>query len=298
MPEDVSAAVQARLDELAAAGWPPDVVPLAQAREIVRREQLGLRSTIAPGAAKQWQLVLSDTLPAASPRTLRVRVSPAAGEAAPITGTWRINRAGSPATLETALQGYANGVGHIAIPPELARPGARLDVTYRNGEGPDAGTVVFDIERGIELLVRTSGFAANLIRALLVVFCCLALICAIGLTAGSVFSFPVAAFCASSLVLLALTGHTFVTAQTGASMLLAPQAAPRDAIRFVGEALIRGLEHLAAPVVGQKPLALLSDGVLISWARVGSTAALLLGAYAVPLALLAASVLRRRELAA
>ena len=66
---------------------------------------------------------------------------------------------------------------------------------------------MLDPEQNIELLVREGSFEMNLVRALLILLGHLALVAALGLTASTVFSFPVATFIAVSVMTVSLMGH-------------------------------------------------------------------------------------------
>jgi hypothetical protein len=133
---------------------------------------------------------------------------------------------------------------------------------------------------------------------LCVVWCRIALLCAVGVAAGTLFSFPVAMFAGSVLVLLTLTGHYFITTATMTlPFAAAVSASPRSLLQSISEGLIRALETVAAPAVATSPIRLLSDGLLISWSAVGGAVLMLVVVYGGVLALLSAWILRRRELA-
>ena len=63
---------------------------------------------------------------------------------------------------------------------------------------------MFPIEDGFEVLYYENSFGVNFIRGLIVIFCWLALLAAIGLAAASQLSFPVAAFASLAILLMGL----------------------------------------------------------------------------------------------
>ncbi len=297
-PDVLETAMELRLAEAAAKGWNPKLIPRAKALVLIRAQLLSERATVAPATERSWLLDLPRRLPKSAPVTLRTRISPSDGTGGLLAGSWTVTPEGHPERAwATTPQHYGNQITHIALPPGLARAGQTLRVTYRNDT--HANTAVFDLERGVELLVRESSFASNLLRALLVVWCRLGLLCALGLAAGTCFSFPVAAFCASALVLLSMTGHYFITNEAADVTINSrtPPSAASAMIHKISEPLIHTLERLAAPAVSESPLAMLSDGVLVSWTHTLTSLLTLIILYGGTLALASAALLRRRELA-
>jgi hypothetical protein len=71
--------------------------------------------------------------------------------------------------------------------------------------------LIFPVEDGFEVLYREGGFGLNFIRAVLVILCWLGLLAAIGLAAASFLSFPVAAFLATTVLILGLSTGTLKT---------------------------------------------------------------------------------------
>jgi hypothetical protein len=71
------------------------------------------------------------------------------------------------------------------------------------------GSVTFDIKNPIELLQKEEGFQLNYYRSLLVLMMHVALLAALGLMAGSLFSFPVASLVVFSLFVGGLLASWF-----------------------------------------------------------------------------------------
>jgi hypothetical protein len=71
--------------------------------------------------------------------------------------------------------------------------------------------LLFPLADGMEVLYREGGFGMNFARGLGIIFCWLALLAAMGLTAASFLSFPVAAFFSFSLLTMALSSGTLAT---------------------------------------------------------------------------------------
>lgn len=71
--------------------------------------------------------------------------------------------------------------------------------------------LLFPSDEGFEVLYQEGGFGLNYVRAILVVGCWLGLLAAIGLAAASFLSFPVAAFLATTVLILGLSTGTLKT---------------------------------------------------------------------------------------
>ncbi|MBN1556711.1 MAG: hypothetical protein JW951_01035, partial [Lentisphaerae bacterium] len=129
------------------------------------------------------------------------------------------------------------------------------------------------------------------------------LLAAVGVTCGTLFSFPVAAFVAASLLVMAVTARyvSFAPApgRGGEPAAEAPAGAEGGAawIDRAGESLLRGARGLAGPALSFHPLARLAEGLLVSWREGGRAAFWLLLVYPAGCAALGSAVLSRRELA-
>lgn len=294
---DVSAEVEARLTELRASSEAARAIPRARLRAVLQRRALSARAAVAPDATREWVFTLPVRSTAGEAR-IRVRVAPGHELAPLLAGHWRL-RGGTPdgPTRTESLTDVHQGVGYLRVPAEAQTPGGALHVTFENRAGDGARSAVFDVDEGLVLLQPAGGFGGNLVRALLVLFCRLALVCALGLAAGTVFSFPVALFVSFAVALLAMTGH-YVVATDAAAMALNPEDAVSPLTQRLSEALIHQLERLAGPAVGPSPLARVSDGILVSWAWVGESLLRVVAGLSGVLALLSTALLHRRELAA
>ncbi len=109
--------------------------------------------------------------------------------------------------------------------PDTASSAAPLAVTFRN-HGTHGATLFFEPGDGLVLRRPHGTFAANYLRALLLMFLRLALFAAIGVTLGTLFSMPVAAFLGLVLMLvLQLSGFIRAAAQADRQTFVANVAA-------------------------------------------------------------------------
>src|SRR2546428_13567373 len=84
-----------------------------------------------------------------------------------------------------------------------------LTITFFN---PNHTALLFPLEDGIEVLYREGSFGLNYARGLGIIFCWMALLAALGLAAASFLSFPVSAFVAVSVMILAMSTSTLANA--------------------------------------------------------------------------------------
>ena len=77
---------------------------------------------------------------------------------------------------------------------------------------PNNTALLFPLEDGMEVLYPEGGFALNFARGLGIIFCWMALLAALGLTAASFLSFPVAAFFSLAVLVVGLSSGTLAEA--------------------------------------------------------------------------------------
>ncbi len=110
------------------------------------------------------------------------------------------------AKRETAFRSLAAEAQHeIQFDHATLDPDGSLTVDIANRSGVP---LLIPLDDGFEVLYREGGFGLNYIRACLVLFSWLGLLAAIGLSAASFLSFPVAAFLATTVLILGLSTGT------------------------------------------------------------------------------------------
>jgi hypothetical protein len=170
----------------------------------------------------------------------------------------------------TNLNMAAESFTEFQVPANLADDeGVVLVRFYNYTESP----MIFPLEDGLEVLVRRGGFGLNYVRGLGVIFCWLALLAAVGLTASTFLAFPVAAFCSIGVLIISLsTGTLEQIVQEGGIVGMDHETG------VVDTSLV--LNRLAMPVSkaalwflklarGFSPIDYLSSGRLISWTEFG-----------------------------
>lgn len=282
-------------------------------RDNVRRTLLARRYSVPPGASLVWTFApLADV-----PDTLLVQFTCDSS----VPGAADLH---ATVTLDVGGRCQARTIA--------AMPGTRQTIVFENLKATDVGapslsvafenhgthgaTLFFDPAGGLVLRRPAGTFAGNYLRALAMLYLRLALFAAIGVTLGTFFSMPVAAFLATVLVLvLQLSGFISAAAQVDRDVFVAnvapfgasahdhggdaaPAAPPSLAARAAATVLFyayRGTWHALRPLLDDRTLDDLSTGTCIPPRAV--LLALLRQGLLWPLALAFCStaVLRKRE---
>lgn len=292
-----------RLENLRVHMQIPANIPDEAALDVIRKHMISERTVLPPGKEMEWTIEVNARVPEEAVPSLRFRFKSPMRSAGPLRGVWSIRSSGQPDTFTLPQQEFSDDIHVLPLPGELfSRDGTQIQVRFMNCDAQTSHTALFPQRDAVEILLRESGFEMNLLRSLIVILCHLALLSALGLTAGSFLSFPVASFAAVSAIVAVLVSHFFVFAS-------APEHAtahhhhhehPPPEISLLektGSAIIEKIRVVAEPAVRMDVPGLVSDGILVSWQRVGKTMLILIGVYSGTLGVLGSCILARRELA-
>ncbi|MBP7275460.1 MAG: hypothetical protein KBA51_04575 [Kiritimatiellae bacterium] len=293
---DITEEVNARIRETIQSGDVPDS-DVEQLRIELRRQALAAQRLIPAGGRRDFVFRLPRTLESDRRMHLSVRLLKSALDFESIQGRWIVGTPDTPriAAMEVSIPPISKQ--SFTLPELPMTPGEEIRIGFENLD-PAGNAVLFDPEGGLELLVWRGGLEGNMARALWVWFGQLAFVSAVGLSAGALFSMPVASFAALTLVaLIRMGGFISRVSEEGAIFFSLDQATPTQALL---ERSLRGFFHVLQGLLGplQTPdfLADLSTGRRISphtlWGAVGVQGLLYSGA----LALLMLPLFRRREL--
>lgn len=283
-PEDLEPAARALLAERRQSGEIDAQAPTAAALAALRQELRVRTATVAPGQRRDWVIALSHPLAAQEQLRLRYRFSSSRLGLAPVRGRWLVGTPERPAQ-QTVATHNPPGVYQVAEVPATGLAGARvLAVTFVN-EDPGHITVVFDPQDGLNVLLPAGSFVSNYARALLLLLCRLGLLTALGVTAGALFSSPVALFMALALMWMAqLAGYT------------AEFATPGESRAWI-DAPARALQVILKPLAAPPALDAVATGLQVQPEWLARGLIIQLGLYGGALGLLGIGVLNRRELA-
>ena len=289
--------------QLLASGKAPAGMDESQLRARLLDELNAKRFTIPPAGA----VTFSYSFPPASVSThdliLRYRFESTRPERTSVAAEWIVANTATGAR-HIAVTNYPGIPASITIPPDLLGSATSLTVTYHRLDLANPATLLMaDQGHEPELLVGTGGFALNLARGLLIILCRVALMAAIGLTAGCLFSSPVAIFAAFFImVLMASAGYVDAVASSGVFFVPheghqhggMPQSHPW--IDGIVLALFRLFNHFTHPLLEFNPVPLLTEGRLIREALVLRAAGWMIGVYTTVTAAVGIALFNRREI--
>ena len=269
-PPDLDAAVEQAVRERV-----QDTKLSPEEHELVRRQirgqlQAGVQ-IVPPGYVRPWVLDagLDKTTVNSQPIFLRFKFYPARTNASgTYLGTWQVGVPDKTPVWRVANKYAPDAIHEIQAPAGLVGDDGKLVVAFMN---QDETAVLFSIEDGFEVLYRQGGFGLNYARGLLIVFFWLALLAALGLAASSLLSFPVAAFCTASLLMIALfSGVLSSTVSEGTVTGVDHEGGPSAAswIDMVLLPIFRAMLAVVNLVDGFSPVDALSTGRSIPWTQV------------------------------
>ncbi|MCF7669908.1 MAG: hypothetical protein K9N48_09065, partial [Verrucomicrobia bacterium] len=182
---------------------------------------------------------------------------------------WRVGPVDSPSTWRTNRSLTANAFHEIRIPAGMLDNEGKLRVEVGN---PNDEALMFPLDNGIEVLYREASFGVNFIRGLLIIYFWIGLLAAVGLAAASFLSFPVAAFCSVTILILGMS--------TGLMSRVVSEGTVLGVNHETGEAGSSFIDWFAVPFFkavlevvgfakGFSPIDALSTGTSIPWSEVG-----------------------------
>lgn len=253
--------------------------------------------TVAPNRSLSLVFTLRDTLQHhPSGLGLSFRFASSRPERVPVRLEWTFaGKHKQPVTIATTNM---PGLRHAMPVPREMTDESELTVTVANAGAQIPSTLVFDAMNGdLQLLVPRGYFQGNLVRGLSIALFRLALIAAVGVSAGCLLSTPVAVFVSMFfLILLASSGyvqrvsatHTFYVPHEGS-------AAPPGAVDRLALKMFDAINAVTAPLLSLDGIPLLSQGRWISGPFVAKSARILLF-YTSAVAALGILLFRRREI--
>jgi hypothetical protein len=129
----------------------------------------------------------------------------------------------------------------------------------------------------------------------------MALLAALGLTAGSLFSFPVAVFTAAAVLTLSVSSYYVNKLADSGGCSHCGHHHEAEAVTNLYHSMVDGISEnidiIIAPVMQFRPLGLLSDGLIVSWMDTGMAVLILVIVYPCFLGLTGGCFLGKRELA-
>ncbi len=288
--------VRAAIRERMAAGNLREDEQASLKRE-ARRRVLASRRLVPAGARREFVFQLPFDPPAGRPLHVDVRLLKSSLDFESVQGRWIAGTPDEPRRIARDASIHPISRQSFSLPPEALGGGRELRLSFENLD-PSGQSVLFDPEGGLELMIRRGGLLGNMSRALWAWFGQLAFISAIGLSAGALFSMPVASFAALTVVgLIRMGGFVSNIAEQGSIFFSLDQATFSQALFEKSlRGIFRGLQGVLGPLHTPDTLSDLSTGRQISLRTLGIAVGIQGLLYSTVLALVTLPLFRRREL--
>jgi hypothetical protein len=300
-PADLPARVRAKADAIMATGRVPASMTRGDVETEVRESLEREDYSVGPGQTGRWTFALPPTARRDRDTLLTFVFSSSQPQPEPVRMKWRLGGREIEGAA-TRAEGYHAGLTHnLLIPAALVTSPDRVTIELAVDDDETA-TVLFDRAKGLTLRTYAGGFEGNLLRALLRTFARLALLAALGVTAGALLSTPVAVFIAAAIA--------FIVQWTGQWESLAQEQVLFAAHSHGGPAPSAGLWDVIfsefyrfvliflGPLRDSNVFGQLGAAELITWSSVAVAWAIKLGVYSGGMALLSAWLMGRREIGA
>ena len=266
------------------------------------REQLkAMDQVVGSDYRRQWEIPLggAQVFLKDKPLFLRVKFNVAETRKAPTyLGLFAVGDPNSAELYQTNMSLSPDSFHELIVPPNLYNEEGVLIVNFVN-RNPTA--LLFSAEEGMEVLYPESSFGVNYFRGVTIIFFWLALLAAIGLSASSFLSFPVAAFVSVSVLIVAFSsGILALVLEQGTVLEVNHETGFADKmawIDYVALPLFKLILSMINLVLGFSPIDALSTGRSITWwqlARAFAQIILLIGGM---FGLIGITIFNRRELA-
>ncbi len=289
--------VRAELEAIRTGSRVPDDIPESEVERAVRQRLLTDAFSVLQGGARQW--TFAAPAKTVAPPLFRFRFSSSSIGPESVPGRWTVQRESDGTPFQTVQTNTSGMACLLKIPADAAAGGGAFRVTYENLSASPI-VVSFDPADGLLLYSPAAGFEANFVRALLAILCRLAFFAALGVTAGSLFSMPVASFVSiCALLMIQISGYIQSIAGRDA-LLHAHRHGPTGASAFwdhLFSAVFKAFNAVVGPLQGFDPLELLTTGQLVTWSMLGSVFVVQGIVYGGALMAISAWVLNKRELA-
>ena len=291
--------LQARIKENPQVGNLSDTEKEAVVRQI-HEEVKAAHQLVPPGYPHAWRIDLGRLKDFLRDKPLQLRIKFQTSnpyQKIDYATMWQI---GDPQGnyWRTNLTSLAQDTFHeFEVPANLLDKDGALTIDFIN---PNNTTLLFPLEDGMEVLYPETGFGMNFIRGLMVIFCWMALLAALGLAAASYLSFPVAAFFSLAMLTLVLSSGTLAETVENGTVGVGDEEKGimgHSAADFFLIPAFKGVLGVVKLTQTVSPIDALSAGRVISWGQLATAfgqVVVLLGGI---IALVGIILFYRRELA-
>lgn len=252
-------------------------------------------TVLHPGERANWKFHLLQPVAADGRLWIRLRFDTGADSLAGAGGVCRLRRPGETAwAAETTVQDLVSTEREIPVSAVALAGADELELEFTYQAAAEAAPLLIQPRRFLAVLTPQGSFTGNLVRVMLAHLAVLAALAALGLTLGACFSFPVAAFTATALLLVVIVtaGNPETDLQEALEL-----GGPLSRMDRVSLAVSHGVDAATRPLLQPEPLSQAVAGERVPAAELARVLLWGFGLYPLALALVADRVLRRRELA-
>ncbi|HYE31171.1 MAG TPA: hypothetical protein VEH27_07080 [Methylomirabilota bacterium] len=278
---------------------PDDATDLRLVRQMVEARVKSELQVVPPGYQRRWEVPFGRDreLAANQELTLRVKFNVADPREGAKYGTvWEVGAPGRSQRLDLMLP--ADSFQEFTVPAKLLTPDGMLPVTLSN---PNEIALLVPLEDGLEVLYRKGGFGLNFARGIVIIFCWLAVLAAVGLAASTFLAFPVAAFCSIAVLTFALSSGTLEQiVEEGGIMGVNHETGLTDNPVFLDRVAVpvaKGMLFILNLAREFSPIDKLSSGRSIDWDELGRAILQMIVLTCGLLAAIGMAIFSRRELA-
>ena len=247
------------------------------------------------GATQEWTFPLSRPLTTGEQLQIAYAYESSSFSDKEVPGSWSVSAADENPPIEKTVKEVPQGTYLLDIQiPEYLAGAEALRITYTNLSW-ERDKVFFKTDRGVRILREGGSFAGNLGRAVLVFSGLLAILAALGVSAGSVFSLPVACY-STAMVLVAQAFSGVITEVLEEGMVKEDVHILMQALLGLRSVAFQGLLFLLEPLQVENPLSRVAEGILIAPQEVVTLFAFRLLPILLIIAIAGTGVFSRREI--
>jgi hypothetical protein len=253
---------------------PVDKVDVPLVRTQIREQIKADFQLVPPGYSRQWQIDLGFAKNFLRNQPLQLRVKFNSAQKSPsgtMVALWQVGDPNSANLWRSEPMSLAPDTFHeFQIPANLFNDKGVLTVSFIN---PNDTALLFPLADGMEVLYPEGGFTLNFARGLGIIFCWMALLAVLGLTAASFLTFPVAAFFSLAVLTIGLSSGTLAEAVESGTVMGGNGESGVMGHSVVDAVLIpffKGCLTVIKLVENFSPIDALSSGRSISWSELGT----------------------------
>lgn len=252
-------------------------------------------TSLRPGESRAWDFVPGRDIAGLPMRFEYTMTSPRQLEFKPVAVKWAAGPAGG-ASATVFEGGVIAGTRHsFALPRDAAGGDGRIHVEVVNMQSNPPADISFGRDSAA-VFARTGGFGMNMLKVLVIIFCQLAALAALGLTAGCLLSTPVALFASASVVTILTLGSFINVAASDRDMVIYRPVRSISGMDRLMKAHFSLLNTVVGPLRKYNMISSLPAGRMVPWATVGKACGSFVLFYGGVMCLAGSGLFRRREL--